>query len=114
VPTTLKDTGPIKGATMLTTLQAPGVIPSFSRSSVGNNNPYSEPLLWTMKYRPDYPANDFGNVIDARHWVEGFVGWYNLEYLHSSMGFVTLDHRHRGLDDAVLAKLVEVYRRAKT
>ncbi|MBF0220402.1 MAG: transposase, partial [Gammaproteobacteria bacterium] len=36
---------PMKGATMLATLQALGVTPSFSRPSVSNDNPYSESLL---------------------------------------------------------------------
>jgi transposase InsO family protein len=104
---------PMKGATMLATLQALGVIPSFSRPSVSNDNPYSESLFRTLKYRPDYPANAFENVNGARHWVEGFVSWYNLEHLHSSIQFVTPDQRHRRLDEAVLAKRVDVYRRAK-
>jgi len=46
------DTGsPMKGATMLATLQELGVIPSFSRPSVSTDNPYSESLFRTLKYR---------------------------------------------------------------
>lgn len=33
---------PMKGATMLATLQALGVMPSFSRPAVSNDNPFSE------------------------------------------------------------------------
>jgi transposase InsO family protein len=40
---------PMKGATMLATLQRLGVVPSFSRPSVSNDNPYSESLFGTMK-----------------------------------------------------------------
>ncbi len=47
--------GPMKGATMLATLQALGVMPSFSRPAVSNDNPYSESLFKTLKYRPRYP-----------------------------------------------------------
>lgn len=47
---------PMKGATMLATLQALGVMPSFSRPAVSNDNPYSESLFKTMKYRPAYPS----------------------------------------------------------
>ena len=36
---------PMKGATMLATLQRLGVVPSFSRSSVSDDNPYSESLF---------------------------------------------------------------------
>jgi len=44
--------GPMKGATMLATLDKLGVTASFSRPSVSNDNPYSESLFRTMKYRP--------------------------------------------------------------
>jgi putative transposase len=40
---------PIKGATMLATLQKLGIMPSFSRPSVSNDNPYSESLFRTFK-----------------------------------------------------------------
>ena len=46
--------GPMKGATMLATLDKLGVTASFSRPSVRNDNPYSESLFRTMKYRPGY------------------------------------------------------------
>ncbi len=36
---------PMKGATLLATLQALGVMASFSRSAVSNDNPYSEVLV---------------------------------------------------------------------
>jgi transposase InsO family protein len=39
--------GPMKGATMLATLQALGVMPSLSRPGVSNDNPYSESLFKT-------------------------------------------------------------------
>jgi hypothetical protein len=35
----------MKGATMLATLEKPGVATSFSRPSVSNENPYSESLF---------------------------------------------------------------------
>lgn len=35
----------MKGATMLATLQRLGVVPSFSRPSFSDDNPYSESLL---------------------------------------------------------------------
>ena len=50
---------PMKGATMLAMLQALGVMPSFSRPGVSNDNPYSEALFRTLKYTPAYPAKPF-------------------------------------------------------
>ena len=66
---------PMKGATMLATLQALGVMPSFSRPAVSNDNPYSESLFKTLKYRPNYPNRAFENLFAARQWVGTFVRW---------------------------------------
>lgn len=104
---------PMKGATMLATLQALGVMPSFSRPAVSNDNPYSESLFKTMKYRPAYPQRPFENLLAARQWVGTFVHWYNEEHRHSAIGFVTPSQRHAGLDAALLSKRTEVYEAAK-
>jgi len=104
---------PMKGATMLATLQQLGVVPSFSRPSVSNDNPYSESLFRTLKYRPEYPEQPFANLHAARNWVQGFVDWYNHEHLHSSINFVTPEQRHAGEDVRILAKRQQVYKQAK-
>ena len=104
---------PMKGATMLATLQALGVMPSFSRPAVSNDNPFSESLFKTLKYRPAYPRRAFENLIAARQWVSTFVHWYNHEHRHSAIGFVTPAERHAGLDTALLEKRIEVYEAAK-
>lgn len=104
---------PMKGATMLATLQELGVMPSFSRPSVSNDNPYSESLFRTLKYRPEYPEKCFENLSDARAWVEGFTHWYNHCHQHSAIKFVTPEQRHRGLDNDILANRKAVYSAAK-
>lgn len=104
---------PMKGATMLATLQALGVMPSFSRPAVSNDNPFSESLFRTMKYRPTYPRRPFENLLAARQWVGTFVQWYNHEHRHSAIGFVTPGERHAGLDTARLSQRVQVYEAAK-
>jgi putative transposase len=104
---------PMKGASMLATLQALGVMPSFSRPAVSNDNPYSESLFKTLKYRPDYPERAFSSLANARAWVGGFVHWYNHEHRHSAVRFVTPAQRHAGQDVALLAKRTEVYEMAK-
>ena len=103
---------PMKGATMLATLQQLGVIPSFSRPSVSNDNAYSESLFKTLKYRPDYPQNKFASLDVARHWVSDFVNWYNYEHQHSAIKFVTPVQRHEGNDTLILQKRHEVYQQA--
>ena len=104
---------PMKGATMLATLQELGVIPSFSRPSVSNDNPYSESLFRTLKYRPEYPEKAFEDLSAARTWVQGFVNWYNHEHLHSAIKFVTPEQRHTGEDKEILARRKQVYQQAK-
>ena len=46
---------PMKAATFQATLEKLGVQSSFSRPRVSNDNPYSEALFKTMKYRPSVP-----------------------------------------------------------
>jgi transposase InsO family protein len=104
---------PMKGATMLATLQRLGVIPSFSRPSVSDDNPYSESLFKTLKYCPRYPSKPFESTKNASSWVEAFVAWYNEEHLHSGIRFVTPASRHRGEDTSQLMKRKHVYTNAK-
>ena len=47
--------GPMKASTMLATLERLGVVASFSRPRVSDDNPFAEALFRTMKYRPEYP-----------------------------------------------------------
>ena len=104
---------PMKALTMLAKLQDLGVIPSFSRPSVSDDNPYSESLFRTMKYRPEYPELPFESLEDARDWADRFVHWYNNEHLHSSISFVTPASRHSGQDIEILVKRHKVYLKAK-
>ena len=104
---------PMKGAAMLATLQALGVMPSLSRPAVSNDNPYSESLFRTLKYRPDYPARAFETLLAARQWVGAFVNWYNLEHRHSAIRFVTPHERHTGQDSALLSKRADLYEAAR-
>lgn len=105
--------GPMKGATMLATMQKIGVIPSFSRPSVSNDNPFSESLFKTLKYVPIYPKNPFDTVDDARQWVAEFSRWYNTSHHHSGLKFVTPDQRHNGEDVLILQSRKLVYEEAK-
>ncbi len=106
--------GPMKGASMLATMQALGIVPSFSRPAVSNDNPYSESLFRTLKYRPEYPAQPFADVIEARQCISGLVDWYNFDHRHSAIQFVTPAQRHAGLDTAILAQRQAIYQAAKT
>lgn len=104
---------PMKGATMLATMQKLGVVPSFSRPSVSNDNPYSEALFKTLKYTPAYPSKPFKNLDEARQWVMTFVAWYNHSHRHSGLKYVTPAQRHNGEDIAILEQRKRVYKDAK-
>ncbi len=105
--------GPMKGATMLVTMQMLGVMPSFSRPSVSDDNPYSESMFKTLKYCPQYPTKPFETIEMAREWVSKFVLWYNTEHLHSGIKFVTAESRHAGTDKQILFNRENVYLQAK-
>jgi len=105
--------GPMKGATMLATLQRLGIVPSFSRPKVSDDNPYSESLFKTLKYCPKYPSKPFASLENAQGWVDDFVDWYNNKHLHSGIKFVTPVSRHRGEDIAILNRRKIVYETAK-
>ncbi len=105
--------GPMKGSTMLATLQRLGVVPSFSRPHVSDDNPFSEALFRTLKYRPGYPRGGFASLTASRSWFVGFVGWYNGEHRHSAIRFVTPLQRHSGEDMDILQRRHEVYEAAR-
>ena len=106
--------GPMKGATMLARLETLGVLASFSRPSVSDDNPYSESLFKTLKYHSSFPVwTKFAVITDARQWCERFVLWYNTQHLHSALKFITPQQRHTGEDKALLAKRKVVYQLAK-
>lgn len=103
----------MKGKTMLVKLEELGVVPSFSRPRVSDDNPFPEALFRTMKYRPSYPGRPFATVDDARTWVTGFVAWYNTDHQHSGIRFVTPDERHDGREAAILGHRHRVYLAAR-
>ena len=105
--------GPMKGSTMLATLQQLGVVPSFSRPKVSDDNPYSESLFRTMKYRPEFPTKAFQSLKQAQNWVDEFTCWYNTAHLHSSIRFITPDDRHYGRSENILANRRRVYEEAR-
>ena len=105
--------GPMKGSTMLATLEWLGVVPSFSRPHVSDDNPYSEALFRTLKYAPEYPNRPFFSLEEAQRWMEAFVLWYNTQHRHSAIRFVTPDQRHFGKEEAILANRQEVYEEAR-
>ena len=81
--------GPMKGSTMLATLQRLGIVASFSRPSVSDDNAICEALFRTLKYRPGFPRKPFASLQHAREWVAQFVAWYNGEHHHGGIALPT-------------------------
>jgi transposase InsO family protein len=105
--------GPMKGGTMLATMQNLGVMPSFSRPRVSNDNAYAETLFRTAKYCPLWPEKPFDTLDEARAWVRKFVSWYNGEHRHSALKFITPNERHAGMAGKILENRSVVYAAAR-
>jgi putative transposase len=103
---------PMRSGTMLATLQALGVVSSFSRPSVSNDNAFSESLFKTLKYTAGYPTQ-FESLEAANEWTSRFADWYNTVHRHSGIGYVTPEQRHFGLDKSILLKRKAAYEAAR-
>lgn len=104
---------PMKAATFQALLEKLGITKSYSRPRVSNDNPYSESMFRTMKYRPEYPHQGFESLEAARLWAAKFVHWYSYEHQHSGLNFVTPHQCHTGKYIEILEKRTEVYEQAK-
>lgn len=103
---------PMRG-TLLEKFRDLGVIPSYSRPYVKNDNAFAESLFRTLKYHPTYPYKPFNDLEHARSWVNNFVKWFNEEHTHSSIRYVTPNERHEGKDQAILERRKAVFEKAK-
>jgi putative transposase len=65
-----------------------GVVRSFSRPHVSDDNAFSESQFKTLKYQPDYPER-FSSPAHARAWCQEFFGWYNDIHQHSGLALFT-------------------------
>ncbi len=86
----------MRATTLEARLEELGVLRTFSRPRVSNDNPYSKSLFRTAKYRPDYPRWPFASAEEACLWVASFINWYNLRHRHSGIKFVMAQQRHSG------------------
>jgi len=108
------DNGPaMKGATLKATLEKLGVLASYSRPGVSDDNPYVESLFGTMKTRVGYPRKPFETLEEAQAWVDAFVRWYNEEHRHSALNWVTPMARHLGQERELLAHREATYEKAR-
>jgi putative transposase len=104
---------PMKGSALLATLYQLGVMSSYSRPRVSNDNAYAEAIFRTCKYRPDYPSGGFATLEEAQTWVLSFVSWYNHDHKHSGLKFISPEQRHNGKCGVVMDNRKTVYEAAK-
>ncbi len=86
----------MRTATLECRLEEQGVLRSFSRPRVSNDNLFSESLFRTVKYRPDYPSRPFASKEEVCEWVSAFVDSYN--------------QRHRVAATAICQQQNDVYK----
>lgn len=103
----------MKSATLLSKMYELGITPPRGRPRVSNDNPYSEALVRTLKYCPQWPSEGFACLEAAQCWVRDFVQWYNHDHKHSRIRFVTPAERHRGEDKAILEQRHHLYQKAR-
>jgi putative transposase len=96
------DRGPSMTSKLVAQLLADlGVTKTHSRPYTSNDNPFSEALFKTAKYRPEFP-DSFGSLPAALAFGRLFFPWYNTEHRHSGIGFLTPEMVHYGQSAAVL------------
>ncbi len=103
----------LKATTVLAMLNWLGIEPSYSRPRVSDDNAYAEALFRTAKYRPEFPAQGFADLDQARVWAADFVHWYNVDHRHSGIRYVSPAQRHAGEDRAILAARHALYLQAR-
>jgi transposase InsO family protein len=97
----------MKGVTILALFFSLGILPSYSRPRVSNDNPFSESLFKTLKFRPGYPRR-FKDINHARQWFADFANWYNTEHRHSGTGYITPNARHEGRAPEIMSRRNQV------
>ena len=103
---------PMKGVTILALFFSLGILPSYSRPRVSNDNPFSESLFKTIKFTPGYPRR-FSDIDEARTWFAQFVDWYNTKHRHSGIGYIAPQDRHAGRTPTIMAHRNKVLEQAR-
>lgn len=103
---------PMKGVTILALFFTLGILPSYSRPRVSNDNPYSEALFKTIKFTPGYPRR-FAEIDQARNWFAEFVHWYNTKHRHSGIGYISPATRHAGRTPQIMTQRNKVLEQAR-
>ncbi|HHU36675.1 MAG TPA: IS3 family transposase [Treponema sp.] len=102
----------MKGITLVAFYYRLGIIPSFSRPRVSDDNPYIESFFKTLKYKCTYPRF-FTDLDHARKWFADFIDWYNKRHMHSGLQYVTPAQKRNGEHHSIFANRNDVIEAAK-
>jgi len=106
------DRGPsMTSQTVAQLLARLSITKSHSRPYTSNDNPYSEAMFKTLKYRPGFPER-FGAPEDAIGFGRSFFPWYNTEHRHAGIAYLTPEVVHYGQAAEVLAARAAALRQA--
>jgi putative transposase len=92
---------PMISKTVAQLLAELGIDKSHGRPRVSNDNPFSEALFKTAKYRPAMPEH-FVTLAHTRDVFRSVFTWYNNHHHHSGIVYLTPSVVHHGQADAVL------------
>jgi len=92
---------PMISKTVAQLLTELGIDKSHGRPRVSNDNPFSEALFKTAKYRPAVPDR-FAMITHARDVFRGIFDWYNNQHHHSGIVYLTPSVVHHGRADEIL------------
>ncbi len=92
---------PMISKTVAQLLAELGIDKSHGRPHVSNDNPFSEALFKTTKYRPAVPGR-FISPAHAREVFRDILDWYNNRHHHSGIVYLTPAAVHHGRAAAAL------------
>ena len=92
---------PMRSKTVTQLLEDLQIDKSHGRPRVSNDNPFSEALFKTAKYRPAMPDR-FASLEHAREVFRAVFAWYNAQHHHSGIAYLTPAAVHHGQAEQVL------------
>lgn len=103
---------PMKGVILVALYYQLGIVPSFSRPRVSDDNPFIESFFKTLKYKCGYPRY-FEDLDHARNWFADFIHWYNFEHKHSGLQYITPMEKRQGKHFKIFDNRNQVIRKAR-
>jgi transposase InsO family protein len=103
-----KDNGSImRSKEMIKFVKDVGMIDSYSRAGVSNDNPFSESLFRTTKYFREFPEF-FDGLLKGREYFQNYYEEYNFTHRHSGIQFITPGERHYGEETKIMDQRNEI------